>query len=430
MLTFNSMEKFLEANSEEFLVDPLLFDSFFSVVKKRVPVFIKDNVLYSFVKNEDKEKSEYLALVQKEVDQDLLNEKLFLIKNYKKWLETRTFSKEAPTRAIIDFILIEAILNNISDIHFNVMSENEYVINFKKETVLSFFCNLTKTQFDSVLLCFKVISSLDTAKRYLPQSSSFCKFFRGESVDFRISTHPTFFGERFVIRVLSRKSIYSYKDMNLVESVLADIEKVISVPNGLVLFTGPTNSGKTTLIHSIIREISKSNLAIMTLEDPVEYRVNGIIQTNVSENGLSFYEGMRSVLRQDPDVVFLGEIRDHDTAKIAVQAALTGHKVLSTLHAYSIKGAIARLLDMGISRVMLAESLTAVFSQRLLKRAVFDSCSSGVVLLADSLFMTEKVKDFVREGLFEGIKDGLRQNAEVLLKEGIVTDNEVKRVLG
>ncbi len=418
------MENFLEVNPESILIDPDLFENFFSVIKKRVPVFIQDSKLYVFTRNEDQTKD--LNIIKKEIDLDLLNEKFYLIKNYKKWKDTRIFNKDAPIRAILDFLLTESILNNISDIHFNIINETEGSIKVKKNTMLFDYCVLSKSQFECLLLCFKVLSLMDTSKKLLPQTSSFFKIFRGEVVDFRVSTHPTFLGERFVIRVLEKKNVNNFRKMNLPENIIEIVEKVIDYPNGLILFTGPTNSGKTTLIHSIISEISKKNLTIMTLEDPVEYRVPGIIQTNVSENGLSFFEGMKSILRQDPDVIFLGEIRDSDTAKIAVQAALTGHKVLSTLHAYSTKGAVTRLLDMGVSNILLAESLISVFSQRLLR----SSCDDQLVLLIDALFFNEEMKDLIRKNDLSFIKDDLKNNAKKLLLSGLIDEFEIKRVLG
>lgn len=420
------MQSFLETNPEQFLINPELF-KLFSYVKKKVYIFNKNGVDYLFVRSIEKQEESF---IQKEISQDLLEEKIVLIKNYKKWKEEKCFSKDIPTRSILDFVLIESLLNGISDIHFNITSEEKYEVFVKKNTVLSFFCRLSKAQYESLLLCFKVLSSLDTSKRHLPQSSAFSKIFNGEVVDFRVSTHPTCFGERFVIRVLAKKNVLNYRSMDLDFSVLEIIDKIVSYPNGLVLFTGPTNSGKTTLIHSILQEIAKNNVSIMTLEDPVEYRVPGIIQTNISENGLSFYEGMKSILRQDPDVIFLGEIRDAETAKIAIQAALTGHKVLSTLHAYSVKGAVTRLLDMGISSVVLAESLVSVMSQRLLKKEDKSSNFLGLCPLVDALFFDEAIKDRLRLGEINCIPDNLRDNAEKLLKKGIIQQSELRRVLG
>jgi type II secretory ATPase GspE/PulE/Tfp pilus assembly ATPase PilB-like protein len=210
--------------------------------------------------------------------------------------------------------------------------------------------------------------------------------------------------------------------------VLEIVKNVIEEPYGFVIFTGPTNSGKTTLIHSIIKEISKRGINVMTLEEPVEYRVPGITQTNVSES-FSFLEGMKSILRQDPSVIFLGEIRDEKTAQIAAQAAMIGHKIFTTLHAYSAKGAISRLIDMHVSLKILAESLLAIFSQRLVRR--FDGEKyNGLALVSDAVLFNEEIRDQLRADIIPNFSNKLYDNGLILVEKNITTIEEIKRVIG
>lgn len=394
--------------------------------KKFIPFFLDKNNIYVFTTNTQTLCFENLIFYQKNVGFEFFSEKLQLVNNYEKWLNDRFFDKHVPIRCIVDFILIESLNKNASDIHFDILDFNQYVVKFKVKTLLVNFCSLNKEQYDSVLIAFKILSSLDTSKRLSAQSSSFYKIYKDECIDFRFSTHPTCLGERFVIRILYKKNIINYSDMNLIKSVEDDIEKIINCPNGLILFTGPTNSGKTTLIHSILSNIVKQNVSIMTLEDPVEYKIPGIIQSNVSDNGFTFFDGMKSILRQDPDVIFLGEIRDEKTARIAVQAALTGHKVLTTLHAYSIKGAITRLIDFGISNFLLSESLSCVLNQRLLRK----KDNADLILLADSCFINDQLKDCIKNNNSSVFKDKLRENADVYLKQNLIDQEEIKRIFG
>lgn len=432
---FNSMCSFKVTKSADYiLLDPDLFCDFFKI-RYGIP-FLKQGENISMLVNSRNDISYKIAnykIKNLNTDNDDFNEKVFLINNYNLWINEKSFSEDSPIRAILDFILIKALVLNASDIHFDAIDSSYYEVKFKIDTVLNKFCLLNKDQGDAVLMRLKVISSMDTANKHLPQSSSFYRNFRNNDIDFRFSTHPTFLGERCVIRVLQQKNVLSVDKIGLHEDVLKIAKKVISHPHGLVIFTGPTNSGKTTAIHSIIKEISLSGVNVMTLEDPVEYRIPGIVQTNVSENGLTFLDGMRSILRQDPSVIFLGEIRDDKTAQIAVQAAMTGHKVLTTLHAYSIKGAISRLSDMGVSLKLLAESLLAVFSQRLVRRVIEENGKffyKGLVLVSDAFYFDEQSRDALRSGIVPDIENNLQKRAFELVENKITTLEEVKRVIG
>lgn len=416
------------------LLDPVLFDDF-SIIKYGIPFYKEFNDIYLLInsRNEASYKIANYNIKVSYIEDDDFAEKVFFIKNYENWCNEKCFSKESPTRAILDFILIQALLKNASDIHFDCVDTSSYVIKFKIDTVLHKFAMLTKEQGEAILMRLKVLCGADTAKKHLPQSASFYRNFRNNDIDFRFSTHPTFLGERCVIRILQEKNVLAIDQIGLGDDVLEIARKVIEEPYGFVIFTGPTNSGKTTTIHSILKEISKSGLNIMTLEDPVEYRIPGIVQTNVSESGLSFLDGMKSILRQDPHVIFLGEIRDEKTAQMAAQAAMVGHKVLTTLHAYSVKGAINRLSDMGVSLKILAESLLAIFSQRLVRKVEEKNGEiffNGLALISDACYFDDDLKDILRDGKIPNIENKLKSIAMNLVDKKITTIEEIKRVIG
>jgi len=424
----------LNKKGDYILLDPALFGDF-SVIKYGIPFFKEGNDINLLV-NSKNEASYKIANYNSKIfsiEDDDFAEKLYFINNYELWSCKKSFEKEAPIRAILDFILVQSLMKNVSDIHFDCVDTSSYVVRFKIDTVLHDFVFLNREQGEAVLMRLKVLCGADTAKKHLPQSASFYRNFRNKDVDFRFSTHPTFLGERCVIRVLQEKNLLPIDRIGLRDEVLEIARKVIEEPYGFVIFTGPTNSGKTTTIHSILKEISKSGVNIMTLEDPVEYRIPGIVQTTVSESGLSFLDGMKSILRQDPNVIFLGEIRDEKTAQMAAQAAMVGHKVLTTLHAYSIKGAINRLSDMGVSLKILAESLLAIFSQRLVRKVEEkdgENFFNGLTLVSDGCYFDEELRDILREGKVPNIENKLREIAMDLVEKKVTTFEEVKRVIG
>lgn len=424
-------------NADCILLDPLLLDDFNSI-KYGIPFYKTQKEFLVLVKNDVRIKFGDYKIKTFSISEDDFNEKTFLVSNFKN-IEKNIgddgciiFYDKFPTRVILDFILIKALLENVSDVHFDLIDSSKYIVRFKIDTVLNKYFVLTKEQGDAVFMRLKVLCSIDTSKKHIPHSASFFRNFRNMDVDFRVSTHPTFLGERCVIRILQQKNVVSIENIGLNEEVLNIAKKIIDYPFGFVIFTGPTNSGKTTDIHSILKEIANSGVNIMTLEDPVEYRIPGIVQTNISENGVSFFEGMKSILRQDPNVIFLGEIRDAQTAQIAIQAAMTGHKVLTTLHAYSIKGAISRLCDMGISLKMLAESLLAIFSQRLVRKLNSEDKTSykGLVLVADAFYFDEDTKDILRASQIPNIENKLPHIGQKMIEDGLTTKEEIKRVIG
>lgn len=425
------MNQFENSPTKEFfletILDPEFLLKFNRLLKYGIPLYQKDEFVFLGVISGQKNIIEFGNISIKTVpiaEEDFFEKRIF-IKNVNKWDENNFIEENSPIRSVLDYIFLKSILKNASDIHIDI-NNDFYSIKLRINSILENFIFLSKAQGDSVLMRLKVISSLDTSETRFPQSGSFNRFFKDQNIDFRVSTHPTVSGERIVIRILQNKRVPNLKEIGFSERVYNIAREVVEKPYGLIIFTGPTNSGKTTSIHSILKEISNSGINIMTLEDPVEYKIPGIIQTNITSLGIDYFEGMKSLLRQDPDVIFLGEIRDSKTAKIAAQAAMTGHKILTTLHTSSIKGAISRLNDLGVSYKIIAEVLVAVFAQRLLRKAD----NSGLCLAADAfLFNQESYDDLIKENTPK-IMDNLKEEALLLQKKGIVENSEIKRIIG
>ena len=229
---------------------------------------------------------------------------------------------------------------------------------------------IEKASYSAITTRVKIMSNMDIAERRVPQDGYINMTVDGRIVDMRISAMPTVYGEKIVIRLLDRSSgIVSKTELGFTEKNLRMFDEIIKNPHGIILVSGPTGSGKTTTLFAIMKELNSSTVNIITIEDPVEYRLNGINQSQVNiKAGLTFAGGLRSILRQDPDIIMIGEIRDYETAQIAVRAAITGHLVLSTIHTNDSVSVIARLLDMGIEPYMVSNSIVGVIAQRLVKR--------------------------------------------------------------
>ena len=275
----------------------------------------------------------------------------------------------APAVRFIDFTLEEAVKLGASDIHVEP-SETKVLIRYRIDGDLQEKATFDIAFFPIISTRIKILADIDIAEKRVPQDGHITKIIEQEKYDFRVSTLPTIHGEKFVIRVLDKKIFsLSLSELNFTKEVNETIGKILSHPHGIVLLTGPTGSGKTTTLYSFIRELNKPNVNIITVEDPVEYSMDGAnqIQINVKAD-LTFASALRSILRQDPDIIMVGEIRDEETAQIAIRAAITGHLVLSTLHTNEAPGAITRLIDMGVPEYLVADALVAVISQRLIKR--------------------------------------------------------------
>jgi len=275
---------------------------------------------------------------------------------------------DAPIIKLINALLSEAVKENASDIHLEPY-ENRLVVRFRVDGVLREVLQPKRGLAPLLASRIKVMSKLDIAEKRLPQDGRISLKIAGRAVDVRVSTIPGAHGERVVLRLLDKQAArLSLESLQITpifrEKLLEQIEK----PHGIFLVTGPTGSGKTTSLYSMLNHLNDRRRNIMTVEDPIEYYLDGIGQTQVNQKvDMTFARGLRAILRQDPDVVMVGEIRDHETAQIAVQASLTGHLVFSTLHTNTAVGAMTRLRDMGIEPFLLASSLIAVMSQRLIR---------------------------------------------------------------
>lgn len=276
---------------------------------------------------------------------------------------------EAPIIKLLNAILSEAIRANASDVHIEPF-ETQLRIRFRVDGVLSTIFTPKAVLAGMLVSRIKVMARLDIAEKRLPQDGRIALKLGGRAVDLRVSTIPSSFGERVVLRLLDRSmERLDLTDLGLPQNLEAGVQKILEKAHGIFLVTGPTGSGKTTTLYASLGRLNDSQRNIMTIEDPVEYNIDGINQTPVNmKAGMTFAKGLRAILRQDPDVIMIGEIRDSETANIAVQASLTGHLVLSTLHTNTAVGAITRLRDMGVEPFLLASSLIGVLAQRLVRR--------------------------------------------------------------
>ena len=275
---------------------------------------------------------------------------------------------DAPIIRLINALLTQAIRENTSDIHVEAF-EHESIVRFRVDGVLRDVLSPRREMHGALVSRIKVMSKLDIAEKRLPQDGRMSLRVAEHPVDVRVSTLPTQHGERVVMRLLDKQSArLDLAKLGMPSEILSEFEDLINKPNGILLVTGPTGSGKTTTLYSGLHRLDRKRLNILTCEDPVEYDLDGVGQTQMnSKIGLTFASGLRSILRQDPDVVLVGEIRDLETAEISVQASLTGHLVLSTLHTNTAVGAVTRLVDMGVEPFLIASSLVGVLAQRLVR---------------------------------------------------------------
>jgi type II secretory ATPase GspE/PulE/Tfp pilus assembly ATPase PilB-like protein len=273
-----------------------------------------------------------------------------------------------PVVRLIDALLTEAVQQNASDIHFE--PENSFLrIRYRVDGVLRQVRSLHKSFWPAMVVRMKVMSGMNIAETRAPQDGRISLRLSGRPIDFRVASHPTTYGENLVLRILDRqKGIVPVNQIGLDDAALSTLLSIISKPEGIVLVTGPTGSGKTTTLYSVLNHVNTESVNIMTLEDPVEYPIPLIRQSSVNEAAkLDFASGIRSLMRQDPDIILVGEIRDHPTAEMAFRAAMTGHQVYSTLHTNSAVGAIPRLLDIGILPDILAGNIIGIVAQRLIR---------------------------------------------------------------
>lgn len=277
--------------------------------------------------------------------------------------------KNAPAVRLVDSIIINAVKARASDIHIEPF-EKFIKIRYRIDGELTEVLRPSRDIQGALVTRIKILANLNIAEKRLPQDGRIITKVDEKDVDLRVSILPTVFGEKVVIRILTKNnSLIDKRNLGMVDDDLKKLEKIISSPNGIILVTGPTGSGKSTTLYAVLNELNSENKNIITVEDPVEYLLEGVNQVNVNvKAGLTFAAGLRSILRQDPDIVMIGEIRDGETAEIAIRAAITGHLVLSTLHTNDAPSAVIRLVDMGIEPYLVATSITGVVAQRLVRR--------------------------------------------------------------
>ena len=300
---------------------------------------------------------------------------------------------DAPVIRLINAVLSEALKEHASDIHIEVF-EKTMSIRFRVDGVLRPVVQPNKKLAALLVSRIKIMARLDIAEKRLPQDGRITLKIGNRNVDVRVSTLPSQHGERVVLRLLDKTSLrLSLDRLDMSADDIRNLKHLIALPHGIILVTGPTGSGKSTTLYALLSALNSPERNVLTVEDPIEYELEGIGQTQVNSRvDMSFARGLRAILRQDPDVVMVGEIRDAETARIAVQASLTGHLVLSTLHTNSASGAVTRLRDMGTESFLLSSSLVGVIAQRLLRR-LCNQCKSAhpVTLQQQQLLLAQGI---------------------------------------
>lgn len=345
-----------------------------------------------------------------------------------------TSEEEASVIRLVEAILNRAIADRASDLHIEPM-EFHTRTRVRVDGVLRESSEIPKELHEAVVARLKIMANLDIAEKRLPQDGRIAYNVAGKAYDLRVSTYPTIFGEKIVLRILDKSSLLFDMDrLGLDPLVLAQLKRLVERPYGMVLICGPTGSGKTTTLYAILNHLNTPERNITTIEDPVEYQLPGISQANLNPRaGLTFATALRSILRQDPDVVLVGEIRDRETAEIAIEAALTGHMVFSTLHANEAAGTPGRLLEMGVEAFLLASALIGACSQRLLRLLCPDCKQPGEAnpLLLERLHLQPSdlagARFYQPKGCHRCSFTGYRERAPIL--ECMVIDEAVRQCI-
>lgn len=332
----------------------------------------------------------YLKFLEHKTDLDIsktvsgsnefIDEELSLVDFIKNSADLLTSEESAPIIKFVNTIFYQAIKRKASDIHIET-HEKKGEVRFRVDGALIKHIDLDKNIIDLIISRIKVISALDISEKRLPQDGRTQVKVAGKSLDVRVSVLPTYHGERVVLRLLMQAtSIPSLRELGFNEATTSGLEELLKFSHGIILVTGPTGSGKSTTLHSFLQQLASPEKNIISIEDPVEYDAPHVSQIAVNTKaGLTFAGGLRSILRQDPDIIMIGEIRDTETAHIAIQAAMTGHLVLSTLHTNNATAALTRLADMGIDKFLITSTLLGVLAQRLV-RSLCPACKENVTL--------------------------------------------------
>ncbi len=341
-------------------------------------------------------------------------------------------SRDAPIVSLVNSLFLKAVSLRASDIHIEPY-EKDAVIRMRVDGILHEVLTISHSRYTSVNARIKVMSRLNLAESRLPQDGRI-RLRAGEKViDVRVSTVPTLFGERIVLRLLDMtEKLLTLEEVGLLDESFEKVKQLIAHPYGLILSTGPTGSGKSTTLYAILQKVHSPSMNIITIEDPVEYQVPGIGQIQVNPKiGLTFARGLRAILRQDPDVVMVGEIRDTETAEIAIHASLTGHLVLSTLHTNDAPTGVTRLMDMGVEGYLISSSLLGVIAQRLVRR-LCQNCKKPYTPTPSeikrlSLDETKKYTFYKPEGCKVCLDTGYRGRTGIF--EVLVIDEDLKSLI-
>lgn len=379
------------------VVDELMFvltrDASFKVARE---ADIK-NTLQRYYGDESESVSEMLSALENELEDagDIID-----LSKEDNVYEIETAANAAPVVRFVNLVLYQAVQDRASDIHFEPF-ENEFKIRYRVDGALYEMAPPPKHLALPVTSRIKVISGLNIAERRLPQDGRIQLNVAGRTIDFRVSTLPTQFGESVVLRVLDRSVVsLDLENLGFPDDLFENFTTDITKPNGIVIVTGPTGSGKTTTLYSALRRLNTLETKLLTAEDPVEYDIEGLVQVPMHEAiGLTFARTLRAFLRQDPDIIMVGEIRDLETAEIAVQASLTGHLVFSTLHTNDAAGAVTRLIDMGVEPFLISSTLEAVLGQRLV-RTICKDCRTAYEPDQDQLERLNLKKDQIEDRPF------------------------------
>jgi general secretion pathway protein E len=347
-------------------------------------------------------------------------------------------ANKAPIIKLVNMILFQALKMRASDVHIQPY-EDKLQVRYRIDGILYDMMAPPKKIQDAVLSRIKIMGKMDIAERRLPQDGGANVKLGDSDVDIRISSVPTIYGERIVMRLLDKGArLYDLGELGLEGSESELFKRLVDASHGIVLVTGPTGSGKTTSLYAALKTINTIEFNVMTIEDPIEYHLPGISQIEVnSKKGLTFGAGLRSIVRQDPDIIFVGEIRDQETATIAIQAALTGHLVFSTLHTNDAPGAVTRLLDLGVEPYLVASSVIGVIAQRLVRMICKQCRTEYEPTEREAMGIGLTLKDIPRQTLWKGkgcpycLNSGYHDRSaifEIFTVDDMVRDQTMRRI--
>ena len=333
---------------------------------------------------------------------------------------------------LVNTIITQAVRSRASDIHIEPM-ERILRIRYRVDGELREVMTPAKATHSAIVTRIKIMGKMNISEKRLPQDGRVETIIEGLPIDMRISILPTVYGEKIVIRLLDRNSLVVKKEeLGFTMHNLELLDKILKVPEGIILVTGPTGSGKTTTLYTILKELNKESKNIITVEDPVEYRLEGINQVQVNTKaGLTFANGLRSILRQDPDIVMVGEIRDAETAEIAVRAAITGHIVLSTIHTNDSVSTISRLIDMGIESYLVSSSTVGIIAQRLIKKICLKCKTTREASLEELklLGLPDDYKLSISKGSGCNSCNNTGYSGRTAIHEVLVVDREIRNMI-